>query len=67
MDFIEKNKRIVKSSSVKIGKRTYFFDVKSTTNGDYYLVITESVRTSINIRFSCIKRTFINLFRHTEK
>jgi len=44
MDFIEKNKRIVKSSSVKIGKRTYFFDVKSTSNGDYYLVITESVR-----------------------
>ncbi|MBO4614050.1 MAG: DUF3276 family protein [Bacteroidales bacterium] len=45
MDFIEKNKRIVKSSSVKIGKRTYFFDVKATTSGDYYLVITESVRT----------------------
>ena len=45
MDFIEKNKRIVKSSSIKIGKRTYFFDVKSTSGGDYYLVITESVRT----------------------
>ena len=45
MDFIEKNKRIVKSSSIKIGKRTYFFDVKSTSGGDYYLVVTESVRT----------------------
>lgn len=42
MDFIENGKRTVKSSSIKIGKRTYFFDVKSTAKGDYYLVITES-------------------------
>ena len=32
------------SSSVKVGKRTYFFDVKATANGDYYLVMTESRR-----------------------
>lgn len=30
------------SKSVKAGKRTYFFDVKSTRSKDYYLVITES-------------------------
>lgn len=30
------------SKSVRAGKRTYFFDVKSTRGGDYYLTITES-------------------------
>lgn len=30
------------SKSVRAGKRTYFFDVKSTRNEDYYLTITES-------------------------
>jgi hypothetical protein len=32
----------VYSKVVRAGKRTYFFDVKSTRNGDYYLAITES-------------------------
>lgn len=30
------------SKSVRAGKRTYFFDVKSTKAQDYYLTITES-------------------------
>jgi hypothetical protein len=30
------------SEKVKAGKRTYFFDVKSTRSNDYYLTITES-------------------------
>ena len=30
------------SKSVRAGKRTYFFDVKSTRGGDLYLTITES-------------------------
>nr|WP_245189668.1 DUF3276 family protein [Lunatimonas salinarum] len=32
------------SKKVKAGKRTYFFDVKSTRSNDYYLTITESKR-----------------------
>jgi hypothetical protein len=28
------------SKSVRAGKRTYFFDVKSTKGNDYYLTIT---------------------------
>ncbi|GHT12316.1 DNA-binding protein [Bacteroidia bacterium] len=32
------------SCPVKAGKRTYFFDVKSTRDGEYYLTITESKR-----------------------
>ena len=30
------------SEKVKAGKRTYFFDVKTTRSNDYYLTITES-------------------------
>lgn len=29
---------------VRAGKRTYFFDVRSTRNNDFYLTITESKR-----------------------
>ena len=32
------------SKSVRSGRRTYFFDVRSTRAGDYYLTITESKR-----------------------
>ncbi len=32
------------SKAVRAGKRTYFFDVKSTKGDDYYLTITESKR-----------------------
>jgi hypothetical protein len=32
------------SKSVRSGRRTYFFDVKSTRAGDYYLTVTESKR-----------------------
>lgn len=42
-DEIEKNERgDLFSKAVKAGKRTYFFDVKSTRGNDYYLTITES-------------------------
>ncbi len=30
------------SRAVRAGKRTYFFDVKSTKRNDYYLTVTES-------------------------
>lgn len=44
-NFRENNQRgrdEVYSKSVRAGKRTYFFDVKSTRKDDYYLTITES-------------------------
>lgn len=40
---LEKNDRgDLFSKPVRAGKRTYFFDVKSTRENDYYLTITES-------------------------
>jgi len=37
-------KQEIFSERVRAGKRTYFFDVKSTRSNDYYLTITESKR-----------------------
>lgn len=33
------------SKRVKAGKRTYFFDVKSTRGNDFYITITESKKS----------------------
>lgn len=40
----EKEKAEIYSQRVRAGKRTYFFDIKSTRSNDYYLTITESRR-----------------------
>lgn len=37
---------IIYTQRVKAGRRTYFFDVKETRAGDYYLTITESQKFS---------------------
>lgn len=43
MEGSENNERTeIFSKSVRAGKRTYFFDVKSTKGNDYYLTVTES-------------------------
>lgn len=39
-----KDREMAYSKRVRAGKRTYFFDVKSTRSNDYYLTITESKR-----------------------
>ena len=38
----------VYSKVVRAGKRTYFFDVKSTRNNDLYLTLTESKKSTHN-------------------
>lgn len=41
-DSQEKYRQEIHSKVIRAGKRTYFFDVKSTRNNEYYLTITES-------------------------
>ena len=41
-DFENTEREEVFSKKVRAGKRTYFFDVKATRAGDYYLTLTES-------------------------
>lgn len=43
-DIKDHEKGEIYSKRVRAGKRTYFFDVKSTRSNDYYLTITESKR-----------------------
>lgn len=40
------------SKKVKAGKRTYFFDIKSTRANDFYITITESKRRMNGDSFS---------------
>ncbi len=42
MEDYQKEKTEIFGKAVKAGKRTYFFDVKSTKAGDYYITVTES-------------------------
>jgi hypothetical protein len=37
-----KDREEVFTRKVKAGKRTYFFDIKSTRANDYYIILTES-------------------------
>ena len=41
-EFDNKEREEIFSKAVRAGKRTYFFDVKSTRGNDYYLTVTES-------------------------
>ncbi len=41
-DSQEQYRQEIYSNVIRAGKRTYFFDVKSTRNNEYYLTITES-------------------------
>ena len=40
----ERDREELFSKRIRAGKRTYFFDVKSTRSLDYYITITESRR-----------------------
>ncbi|MBU2018373.1 MAG: PUR family DNA/RNA-binding protein [Bacteroidetes bacterium] len=42
---MEKEKNEIYSKVVRAGKRTYFFDVKSTKGNDLYLTLTESKKS----------------------
>lgn len=48
MESNEKRREEIHSVSVRAGKRTYFFDVKETRQGDFYLTITESKKVFDN-------------------
>jgi len=43
-DYMESSGDDVFSKPVRAGKRTYFFDVKSTRGSDLYITLTESKR-----------------------
>ena len=50
-NYTERNDELY-SKAIRAGKRTYFFDVKSTKGNDLYLTITESKKSTQNGRTS---------------
>lgn len=50
-NYTERNDELY-SKAIRAGKRTYFFDVKSTKGNDLYLTITESKKSTNNGRTS---------------
>jgi hypothetical protein len=44
----ERDREELFSKRIRAGKRTYFFDVKSTRSLDYYITITESKRSKFD-------------------
>ena len=51
------------SKVLKAGKRTYFFDVRETRAGDFYLTITESKRSSNPTEDAAFKKYKIYLYK----
>ena len=43
-DYKERQENEIFTKVLKAGRRTYFFDVRETKAGDYYLTITESYK-----------------------
>ena len=58
-----KEQEEVFSKVVKAGRRTYFFDVKTTKAADYYLTITESKKFSNEDGTFYFKKHKIHLYR----
>ena len=55
------------SKVVRAGKRTYFFDIKSTKNNDLYITLTESKKTFGEDGDGNYQKHKIFLFQNTQK
>jgi hypothetical protein len=58
-----KENQEVFSEKVRAGKRTYFFDIKATRGGDYYLTITESKKEFSDDKPEFYKKRTIFLYK----
>lgn len=48
LDIMQNENSEIHSQVVKAGKRTYFFDIKTTKSQDFYLTITESKKITVD-------------------
>ena len=67
MDENENRREDIHSLAIRAGKRTYFFDVKETRKGDYYLTITESKKVFDNEGNSRFEKHKIFLYKEDFK
>ena len=64
---VEKKENEIFSKVLRAGKRTYFFDVRETKAGDYYLTITESKKKILKISKTSLKKLPLSLLKKPEK
>ena len=63
MDLHDTNSQEIFSKKLRAGRRTYFFDVRSTKAEDYYLTITESKKHTNEDGSSYFKKHKIFLYK----
>jgi len=63
MDLHDINSQEIFSNKLRAGRRTYFFDVRSTKAEDYYLTITESKKHTNKDGSSYFKKHKIFLYK----
>lgn len=62
-DYKERNENEIFTKVLKAGRRTYFFDVRETKAGDYYLTITESKKNYHDDGTSTFEKHKIYLYK----
>ena len=55
------------SKKMRAGRRTYFFDVRSTKAGDYYMTITESIKVNHENEMPSYRKHKIQLYKEDFK
>lgn len=55
------------SRKVRAGRRTYFFDVRSTKAEDYYMTITESIKSVNDVGVASYRKHKIFLYKEDFK
>ena len=60
-DYKERQENEIFTKVLKAGRRTYFFDVRETKAGDYYLTITESKKNFSESGEATFEKHKINL------
>ena len=55
------------SKKMRAGRRTYFFDVRSTKAGDYYMTITESIKDNHENEMPSYRKHKIYLYKEDFK
>ena len=66
-DYKERQENEIFTKVLKAGRRTYFFDVRETKAGDYYLTITESKKNFNESGEATFEKHKISLYKEDFK
>ncbi len=66
-DYKERQENEIFTKVLKAGRRTYFFDVRETKAGDYYLTVTESKKNFLENGEATFEKHKIYLYKEDFK